>query len=153
MHKEGVLRRDPMAMLPFCGYNMGDYFKHWLSIGKKLSHPPKIYSVNWFRTDDNGKFIWPGFGENIRVLKWIIERVNNRVSAKETALGLIPNLEDLNVEGLDIPEDKLKKLFEINNSEWQAETKDIEKFFNQFGKHTPAEIWQEYKTLSERCSI
>ena len=148
IHKEGVLRRDPMAMLPFCGYNMGDYFKHWLKLGQKLTNPPKIYSVNWFRTDENGKFIWPGFGENIRVLKWIIDRANNRVGAKETPLGLIPEMKDLNLEGLNIPREKIDRLFEIDNVQWQAELQDIEKFLVQFGSHTPAELWQEYKALS-----
>ena len=114
IHQVGVLRRDPMAMLPFCGYNMGDYFQHWLNIGKRLTHPPKIFSVNWFRVDDEGKFIWPGFGENIRVLKWIVDRVNNRVKAHETPIGLIPYLEDLNLEGLNLHKEKLRKLFEVN---------------------------------------
>ena len=150
MHKEGVLRRDPMAMLPFCGYNMGDYFKHWLSIGKKLKYPPKIYSVNWFRTDDNGKFIWPGFGENIRVLKWIIDRANGNIGAKETPIGMIPDIKDLALEGLDIPKEKIEKLFEINPSGWKEELKDIEKFITKFGKHTPPEIWQEYDKLSKK---
>ena len=117
-------------------------------MGKKLTHPPKIYSVNWFRTDDNGKFIWPGFGENIRVLKWIIDRADNKAGAKETPIGLMPDLKDLNLEGLDIPGEKIKKLFEVNNSEWQAELRDIEKFLSRFGSHTPPEIWQEYKKLA-----
>ena len=93
-----MLRSDPMAMIPFCGYNMGDYFGHWLSIGKKLSSPPKIFAVNWFRIDDNGNFIWPGFGDNIRALKWIIDRVNNRVEAKETPIGLVPHQKDLDLK-------------------------------------------------------
>ena len=104
----GVLRRDPMAMIPFCGYNMGDYFGHWLSMGKKMTHPPKVFSVNWFRTDDEGNFIWSGFGENIRILKWIVDRVNNRVQTKETPIGLVPYLEDLNLEGLNINKKNLK---------------------------------------------
>lgn len=152
MHQVGVLRRDPMAMLPFCGYNMGDYFKHWLNIGKKLIHPPRIYAVNWFRMDDNGKFIWPGFGENIRVLKWIVDRVHNRIEAKETPLGLIPKMQDLNLQGLDVPEEKLKKLFEVNPSAWQPELENIEKFLSQFGEHIPSEIWQEYKALSQKLN-
>jgi len=147
IHKEGVLRRDPMAMLPFCGYNMGDYFRHWLNIGKKLTIPPKIYSVNWFRTDDAGKFIWPGFGDNIRVLEWIINRVNNRVSARETPVGLVPNLDDLNLNGLDIPKPDLEKLFEVNKCDWKLELEDIEKFLNQFSSRMPKEIWDEYKAL------
>ncbi|HUW19591.1 MAG TPA: phosphoenolpyruvate carboxykinase (GTP) [Sedimentisphaerales bacterium] len=146
--KVGTLRRDPMAMIPFCGYNMGDYFGHWLNIGKKLSDPPKVFSVNWFRVDDNGDFIWPGFGENIRVLKWIIDRVNNKVQAKETPIGLIPHLKDLNLEGLNIPSDKLRKLFEVNLADWDAELKDTGDFLGRFGKHLPPEIWQEYERIA-----
>ncbi len=146
-HQVGQLRRDPMAMLPFCGYNMGDYFQHWLSIGKKLTQPPKIFSVNWFRVDDEGKFIWPGFGENIRVLKWIVDRVHNRVKAKQTPLGLIPDAQDLETGGLNIPKEKMAKLFEINAELWKPELQDTEKFLNQFGNRTPSEIWQEHKKL------
>jgi len=145
IHKVGVLRRDPMAMFPFCGYNMADYFGHWLNIGKRLSHPPKIFSVNWFRVDDNGEFIWPGFGENIRVFKWIVDRVDSRVQAKETPIGLIPYLEDLDYAGLNIPKDKLKKLFEVKFEAWQSELNDVKKFFNQFGERLPEEMLQECK--------
>ena len=149
-HQVGVLRRDPMAMLPFCGYNMGDYFGHWLNIGKKLKQPPKIYSINWFRTDEDGKFIWPGFGENIRVIKWIIDRIGGKTGAKETPLGLVPELKDLDLSGLNIPQDKVKKLFAIDPSEWTAELQDIEKYFGQFGSHMPEAIWQEYRALAEK---
>ncbi len=152
IHQVGVLRRDPMAMLPFCGYNMGDYFRNWLNIGKKLKHPPKIFSVNWFKVDDDGSFIWPGFGENIRVLKWIVDRVHNRVEAKETPLGLIPDAQDLETGGLDIPKEKLAKLFEINVEPWKEELQDIEKFLSQFGNRTPSEIWQEHKKLAEQLN-
>ncbi len=151
LHQVGVLRRDPMAMLPFCGYNMGDYFGHWLNIGKKLTQPPKIYSVNWFRTDDNGKFIWPGFGDNIRVLKWIIERANNEVEAKETPIGLIPNKEDLDLSGLDISEERLNKLFSVNMSEWKNEAEEIKKYFEQFGSNMPKEMKQEADKLINSC--
>lgn len=147
-HQVGVLRRDPMAMIPFCGYNMGDYFKHWLNIGKRLTHPPKIFSINWFRVDDDGKFIWPGFGENIRVLKWIVDRANDRAGTRQTPVGLVPRLEDINLEGLNIPEEKLRKLFDVEPASWQLELQDIEKFLSQFGRHTPAELWQEYKSLA-----
>ena len=145
IHQVGVLRRDPFAMLPFCGYNMGDYFKHWLNIGKRLTHPPKIFSVNWFRVDEKGEFIWPGFGENIRVLKWIIDRVNNCVSAQETPLGLIPYLKDLNLEGLDIPKEKLEKLFEVKMEDWDLELREVRVFLEQFGQRLPEEIWWEYQ--------
>jgi phosphoenolpyruvate carboxykinase (GTP) len=147
----GVLRRDPMAMIPFCGYNMGDYFRHWLNIGKRLSQPPKIFSINWFRVDDNGKFIWPGFGENIRVLKWIVDRANSRAEAQETPVGLIPRLKDLNLEGLNIPREKLEKLFEVNMRNWAGEIDDVNKFLTQFGKHLPEAIRKECDALSKHA--
>ena len=146
-HKVGVLRRDPMAMLPFCGYNMGDYFSHWLNIGRQMHNPPKIFSVNWFRTDDDGRYIWPGFGENIRVIKWIIERVNDGAKAKETPIGYVPRASDLDLTGLSIPDKNLTKLLEINTKEWGPELEDIEKFLKKFGDSMPAEIWKEYEAL------
>jgi phosphoenolpyruvate carboxykinase (GTP) len=149
-HQVGVLRRDPMAMLPFCGYNMGDYFKHWLNIGKKLKYPSKIFAVNWFRVDDEENFIWPGFGENIRILKWIVDRSNNRVGAKTTSLGFMPELADLELKGLNIPKARLEKLFEIDPVHWQSELQDIEKFLQQFGKRLPKQIWREFKKLKGR---
>jgi len=147
IHKEGVLRRDPMAMLPFCGYNMGDYFRHWLDIGKKLEAPPRIYSINWFRTDETGKFIWPGFGDNIRVFKWIIDRINNKASAKETLVGLVPNIDDIDLSGLNIPRDKMEKLFEIDKAEWRREADDTEKLFDRFGSRMPQELRDELKRM------
>lgn len=150
MHKEGVVRRDPMAMLPFCGYNMADYFGHWLKIGKRLTKPPKIFSINWFRTDEAGNYIWPGFGENIRVLKWIIERVNDQVKAKETPIGLVPHLEDLELKGLNISKENLQRLFEVDAKGWQRETQDIEIFFKNFGSRMPREIWEELENLKSR---
>ena len=119
-HTEGVIRRDPMAMLPFCGYNMADYFHHWLDIGKRLTRPPKVFSVNWFRVGADGEYLWPGFGENIRVLKWIIDRTQGKVGAQETPIGLIPHLKDLNLDGLKIPPQNMKRLFEINPEEWRG---------------------------------
>ena len=151
-HEVGVLRRDPMAMLPFCGYNMGDYFNHWIKMGKKLKAPPKIFFVNWFRQDDEGKFIWPGFGENIRVLKWMIDRVNNKVSGKTTPLGLIPKLEDLDLNGLNIPKEKMDKLFEVNLKEWKSELESVKSFLRQFDARMPKEIWQEFKNLEAHTS-
>lgn len=152
IHQVGVLRRDPMAMLPFCGYNMGDYFRHWLNIGKKLVHPPKIFSVNWFRVNDEGEFIWPGFGENIRILKWIVDRANNCVGAKETPLGLIPHLKDLELNGLNIPKENLEKLFEVSPEEWQSELQDIQKFLNKFGERLPQEMSREYNELTKHLN-
>ncbi|MFH0947505.1 MAG: phosphoenolpyruvate carboxykinase (GTP) [Elusimicrobiota bacterium] len=147
VHKEGQLRRDPMAMLPFCGYNMGDYFKHWLNIGKKLQNPPKIFSVNWFRTNENGSFIWPGFGDNIRVLKWIIDRVDSKVKAVSTPVGYVPDLDDLDMSGLDIPRKNLEKLVEVKIADWKDELDDTGKFFKQFGKNIPPELEKELAEL------
>ncbi len=141
----GALRRDPMAMLPFCGYNMGDYLDHWLKIGKRLTHPPKIFAVNWFRTDDQGEFVWPGFGENIRVLKWMIDRASGRVGARQTPIGLLPELKDLDMAGLHIPQEKMEKLFAVDPNEWREEVRDIEKFFHEFGDRLP-------KPMAEECS-
>ncbi len=152
-HQVGVLRRDPFSMLPFCGYNMADYFGHWLKVGRRLKHPPKIYSVNWFRVDDNGKFIWPGFGENIRVLKWIIERVHGEVEARETPLGLVPELADLDLQGLNIPPEKMARLFEIQPAEWKAELEDIRKYLSQFGGRLPKEMWSDYETMAKRLGF
>ena len=115
----GVVRRDPMAMLPFCGYNMGDYFAHWLDMKNKTDKLPKIFNVNWFRTDENGHFIWPGFGDNMRVLDWIIKRCEGAVDADETAIGFVPKAEDINIDGLDINIETLKGLLDVD--------KDIEK--------------------------
>jgi phosphoenolpyruvate carboxykinase (GTP) len=118
----------------------------------KAKQLPKIYSTNWFRVDEDGKFIWPGFGDNIRVLKWIIDRTKGRVSAKETPLGFVPNYEDMALEGLDFPRDKFEKLFTINKDEWAQELADIEEFFNKFGSRMPQKIWEEYRALKSRLS-
>ncbi len=152
IHQVGVLRRDPMAMLPFCGYNMGDYFRHWLDMGKRLTHPPKIFSVNWFRLDGQNGFLWPGFGDNIRVLKWIVDRVHHRTEAKETPLGLVPFVKDLELEGLNLPAENLEKLFEVHPEEWEPELQDIKEFLIRFGKRMPEEIWHEYHALIHRLS-
>ena len=150
VHAEGVVRRDPMAMLPFCGYNMADYFRHWLEIGKRLSKPPKVFSINWFRTDDRGNYIWPGFRENIRVLKWIVDRINNNVGAKETAIGYVPHLKDLNVDGLNISKENLEKLFALDREGWKHEADDIEEFYKKFGSRMPKEIWDEFNKMKEK---
>lgn len=151
-HQVGVLRRDPMAMLPFCGYNMGDYFAHWLKIGKRLKQPPKIFSINWFRTDEKGQYIWPGYGDNIRVMKWVIDRVKGRAGVKETALGLIPDMKDFDMSGLNIPKDQIDQLFAVDPSEWTTELQDIEKYLSQFGPHMPEAVWQENRALAEQLN-
>lgn len=150
IHKEGILRRDPMAMLPFCGYNMGDYFGHWLDMGKHLKNPPKIYSINWFRMNDDGKFIWPGFGDNIRVLKWVIDRVNGKCGAKETPVGLTPLIKDLDLAGLSIPAEDIERLFAINSSEWMTEADDTEKFLKKFDARMPKAMWDELKEMRSK---
>jgi len=148
--KQGEVRRDPMAMLPFCGYDMAKYFKHWLDMEKKLSAPPKIFHVNWFRQDENGKFLWPGFGENLRVLEWILKRCNNEVKARKTPIGYVPHLEDIDRTGLNFSKDKLKDLFSIDSKEWLQEVKDHKKFFTQFSSNLPVEIRKEYSALKKR---
>lgn len=153
IHKVGQLRRDPMAMLPFCGYNMADYFRHWLDIGRRITNPPKIFFVNWFKQDENGKFLWPGFRENIRVLKWIIERTENKVGAKETPIGLVPHINDIELTGLNIPRQNLEKLFEINPSQWQDEIQDIKNFFERFDPKLPQELWDEFNKIKEALHV
>ena len=145
----GVVRRDPMAMLPFCGYNMGDYFKHWIEIGKKVKHQPKIFNVNWFRTDENGNFLWPGFGDNMRVLDWIIKRVDGEVDAKETAIGFVPNAKDININGLEMTEADIENLLTVENELWREDAKGIEEFYSKFDadKTLPKELVKELETL------
>lgn len=146
----GEIRRDPMAMIPFCGYNMADYFGHWLSMGKRMSKPPKIFCVNWFRTDEKGKFLWPGFKENLRVLEWILDRCNGKVGALQTPIGYIPRPTDLDMTGIDIGRNVLEKLLEVDSKAWAEELKGINKFFKMFKKNLPVELWQEYEALSKR---
>jgi len=146
----GVVRRDPMAMLPFCGYNMGEYFGHWLDMGKKIQKPPKIFNVNWFRTDDSGDFMWPGFGENFRVLKWILDRCENSVDAVTTPIGYLPNIEDLDLNGLEgISEDKLSDLLNIDKASWEEEIISQSEFLKKFAI-LPEEIKAQHVGLEER---
>jgi phosphoenolpyruvate carboxykinase (GTP) len=140
--KVGVVRRDPMAMLPFCGYNMGDYFSHWLEMGRKIPRPPKIFMVNWFRKDADGSYLWPGFGENMRVLHWIIRRVNSQVDADQTPVGLVPRAGDMMLDGLDISKENLKRCTAIEPREWMTELADQQKFFSRLGTALPAELKQ-----------
>jgi phosphoenolpyruvate carboxykinase (GTP) len=149
-HAVGVLRRDPMAMLPFCGYNMGDYFGHWLKIGKILKNPPKIFFVNWFRKDENAKFLWPGFGENIRVLKWIIERTKNKAKACQSHIGLMPDNKSFDASGLKLAKGNLEKLFSVDENEWDNELKEAENFFEKFSRHMPQELHEEFDNLEKK---
>ena len=148
----GVVRRDPMAMLPFCGYNMGDYFKHWIEMGEMLGDKaPKIFNVNWFRVDEDGYFIWPGFGDNLRVLEWILKRCDNEVDAVETAIGYVPKPEDINLEGLkDFDEEKLASILKVDNAKWAKEAAGVEEFYKKFGDKLPQELRDELKGLEER---
>ena len=148
----GVVRRDPMAMRPFVGYNMADYFAHWINMGDKIKNQPKIFNVNWFRTDDNGNFIWPGFGDNLRVLEWIIKRCKGEVDAKEVAIGYVPNAEDINIEGLDIDVETVKELLNVDKETWLEEVKGIKEFYAQFGNKLPKELEAELNSLEERLS-
>ena len=145
----GVVRRDPMAMLPFCGYHMADYWAHWIEMGEKLGDKaPKIFNVNWFRTDDEGHFVWPGFGDNLRVLEWIIKRCEGKADANETAIGYVPNAEDINLEGLDnFSIDTLKSILEVDKSLWANELDGIKQFYSKFGDKLPAELTAELNTL------
>ncbi|MGN1346001.1 MAG: phosphoenolpyruvate carboxykinase (GTP), partial [Eubacteriales bacterium] len=147
----GVVRRDPMAMRPFAGYDMGDYFAHWLEMGKKIPNPPKIFHVNWFRTDDEGNFIWPGFGDNMRVLLWILARCEGTVDADLTAIGYVPKAEDINIEGLDgITIDTLRDLVSVDVESWKADVQNIKDFYAQIGNRVPAELYEELSGLEAR---
>lgn len=146
----GVVRRDPMAMLPFCGYHMADYFGHWLEMGEKLGDKaPKIFNVNWFRTDSEGKFIWPGFGDNMRVLMWILGRCDGTANAVETPIGYEPTPEDIDLEGLDIDKETLAELLSVDKELWKTEAKGIEEFYEKFGEKLPKELKAELETLEK----
>ena len=143
----GVVRRDPMAMLPFCGYHMADYWQHWLDMGEKIPHPPKIFHVNWFRTDDQGHFIWPGFGDNLRVLEWILARAFDEADAVETPIGYEPRPEDINIQGLDIDVDTVRGLLDVDRDLWRGEVADIKQFYAKFGGKVPQPLLDQLATL------
>ncbi len=147
--KVGVVRRDPMAMLPFCGYNMGEYFQHWIEMGRKIPNPPKIFNVNWFRLDDEGKFIWPGFGDNLRVLLWILDRCNDRVDAVKTPIGYLPRPEDIDLEGTDVDLDTLKSILDVNKEDWIEELNSQEEHLAKFDK-LPVEVRNQFEAQKER---
>jgi phosphoenolpyruvate carboxykinase (GTP) len=148
----GVVRRDPMAMLPFCGYNMGDYFAHWLRVGRALSRPPAVFHVNWFRTDAAGRFVWPGFGENLRVLRFIVERVQGRGAAVDTPIGLVPEERALDWGGLDLSVEDRRLLLSVDRGEWAAEIPEIRAFFERFGQRLPDELARQLSSLERDLS-
>lgn len=149
--KVGVTRRDPMAMLPFCGYNMSNYFSHWISMGKKLGNKaPKIFNVNWFRTDENGNFIWPGFGDNLRVIEWILKRCENEVPANDSKIGYLPFPSDINISGLSLSKETLEGLIEIDDELWKDEIVQIEELYSKFEGNLPSELLEELKNLKDR---
>ena len=147
----GVVRRDPMAMLPFCGYHMGDYFRHWLDMGKKISKPPKVFHVNWFRTGEDGRYLWPGFGENLRVLLWILNRVNDGSStALKTPIGYLPEAEALNLSGLELSGKTMETLLKVEPHAWREELESQNEFFSKIGGRLPQEIRTEQESLKKR---
>jgi len=150
MSAVGVVRRDPMAMIPFVGYDMGDYMAHWIEMGKKIPNPPRIFNVNWFRQNDEGKFIWPGFGDNLRVLNWIIERCTGEAEAVDSPIGWLPKPEDINIEGLDINIDTIKELLNVDKAVWKEDVENIKAFFAKVGDRMPKEMFEELGKLEER---
>ena len=146
----GETRRDPMAMLPFCGYHMGDTGQHWLDMEADIPNPPKIFNVNWFRTDDQGHFIWPGFSENLRVIEWILKRCFDEVGARESEIGYLPNPEDINLEGSGVDRETLASLLNVDRDLWRAETRQIRDFYGQFGDKLPPVLAQELENLEAR---
>ena len=148
--KVGVVRRDPMAMRPFCGYNMGDYWSHWLRMGSSIPNPPAIFHVNWFRKDADGQFLWPGFGQNIRVLMWMHDRIHGKADAQETPIGYVPTPHSLDLEGLDLSHETVNQLLSLDKQDWEHEWADQGRFFEQFGDHLPPEMAEEHAALRRR---
>jgi phosphoenolpyruvate carboxykinase (GTP) len=151
--KVGVVRRDPMAMIAFCGYNMGDYFAHWLKMGKSVRHAPRIFRVNWFRKDANGKYIWPGFGENMRVLEWIVGRCHGLVKGMDTPLGIIPAFEDLNWRGLEkFTRERYEEIARVDGAAWKDEVASHDELLGRLGAHLPRELEQRRSLLHQKLA-
>ena len=150
--KVGVVRRAPMAMLPFCGYNMGDYFGHWLGMGARLRTPPRIFRVNWFRRDGSGRFLWPGYGDNVRVLKWIVDRIHGIADARETPVGYVPTAGALDLDGLNIAPDRVDAALHVERDEWIESLQDLGEFYRQFGSRLPAAISAGLATTARRLT-
>jgi len=149
----GEVRRDPMAMLPFCGYNMADYFRHWLQVGQAMTRPPKVFHVNWFRTDENGEFLWPGYGDNLRVLEWILARCRGEVDAIATPIGHIPTAGSLDMTGLDLSDSVMQELLRVDRTEWLKETDDVQSYFSTFGDRMPHALRDEADSLRRRLAM
>ncbi|MGA2410864.1 MAG: phosphoenolpyruvate carboxykinase (GTP) [Candidatus Binataceae bacterium] len=149
----GVVRRDPMAMLPFCGYNIGDYLKHWLETREKLTRPPRVFMVNWFRKDDAGSFLWPGYGENLRVLKWMIDRIDGRADARQTPVGMVPNPSDIDLTGLEIAPAQLRQALAVDVAEWKAEMASAGEFFDKIGPSLPPTLREKHRELSAALAM
>jgi phosphoenolpyruvate carboxykinase (GTP) len=147
--KVGVVRRDPMAMKPFCGYNYGDYWAHWLSFGDASDKLPKIFHVNWFRKDANGKFMWPGFGENMRVLDWIVRRCEGKVGCVDTPIGKLPLPGDLNLQGIDVPATTMNELLSVDKASWKKEISEIGTYLDSYGDRTPQAMMAQQKRIAE----
>jgi phosphoenolpyruvate carboxykinase (GTP) len=148
--KQGEIRYDPMAMLPFAGYNMGDYLRHWLDMGMRIPNPPLIFLVNWFRQDDQGRYLWPGFGENLRVLEWVLQRRRGEVAAVQSPIGYLPNEGALDMTGLDIPREQMDQLFAVDQQGWLAECDAVKTFFNSLGERMPQRLYDELEQLRYR---
>jgi phosphoenolpyruvate carboxykinase (GTP) len=146
----GVVRRDPMAMKPFAGYNFGDYWQHWLEVGKRLRNPPKLFNVNWFRRDATGKFLWPGYGDNLRVMEWIIKRCSGAVGASESAIGYLPRPGDLNLKGVDVNEDTMRELLAVLPAAWRKEAAEMRDYLREFGARAPTEMSAELDEIEKR---
>jgi aspartate/methionine/tyrosine aminotransferase len=148
--KLGEVRRDPMAMLPFCGYHMGDYFEHWLTMGRRMANPPRIFHINWFRTDEKGEHLWPGYGENLRVIEWILDRCRGEADAVKTPIGYVPTADSLDLTGLDVSRETMAKLFAVDRNDWYQETDNVAAFFQRFGKRFPGVLWEQLEQLRQR---
>jgi phosphoenolpyruvate carboxykinase (GTP) len=146
----GVVRRDPMAMQPFCGYNFGDYWQHWLDVGAKLTKAPRIFHVNWFRRNADGKFLWPGFGENLRVLDWVLRRCTHAAGAVDTPIGNLPHASDLNLQGLDISAAAIQQLLAVEPGLWKKEVAEVRKYLEQYGSRLPTEMLSQLQEVSKR---
>jgi phosphoenolpyruvate carboxykinase (GTP) len=144
----GVLRRDPMAMLAFCGYNIGDYFSHWLKVGRTVSKPPRIFRVNWFRTDDHGKFLWPGFGENLRVIKWIFDRCDGAGKGCPTPIGIVPTIDAIDRTGIDVPDAAMEALLKVDPADWAEAAADQATFLDSVGSRLPQVMRDEQQRLA-----